>query len=280
MDNFLGIMQGRLLPKYKGHFQAHPVGYWQNEFLIASEFGFDGIEFIFDYHMAKANPLLIKDGLDEILLLSKKNNIKVRSICADYFMSSPIFCLEHVIKKRNLQILKKLIINAHKLSITDIIIPLVDKSSIINNEEKIGNVIKFFDYFFQENEVKNVNICLETDLPAKNFLRLINCIDHPQIKINYDTGNSASLGYNFIEEFDIYGHFVTNIHIKDRVLNGSSIKLGKGNFNFEKFFKYLGNFKYNGIFILQTYRSNDAISSIIPQLSFVKNHIKEYFNIK
>ena len=28
-------MQGRLLPKYKGKYQAHPKGYWQNEFKIA-----------------------------------------------------------------------------------------------------------------------------------------------------------------------------------------------------------------------------------------------------
>ena len=26
----LGIMQGRLLPKYKGQFQAHPKNYWQD----------------------------------------------------------------------------------------------------------------------------------------------------------------------------------------------------------------------------------------------------------
>ena len=43
-------MQGRLLPKYKGRYQAHPFGYWQDEFPIASELGLDCIEFIFDYY--------------------------------------------------------------------------------------------------------------------------------------------------------------------------------------------------------------------------------------
>ena len=33
----IGIMQGRLLPKYKKKYQAHPVGYWENEFPIASK---------------------------------------------------------------------------------------------------------------------------------------------------------------------------------------------------------------------------------------------------
>ena len=33
-----------------GNFQAHPVGCWQNEFSIASKFGFDCIEFILDFN--------------------------------------------------------------------------------------------------------------------------------------------------------------------------------------------------------------------------------------
>ena len=33
----IGIMQGRLLPKFKGRYQAHPLGYWHEEFLIAKD---------------------------------------------------------------------------------------------------------------------------------------------------------------------------------------------------------------------------------------------------
>ncbi len=43
MDNQIktGIMQGRLLPKYQGRYQAHPVGYWQDEFYLVSERNMD-----------------------------------------------------------------------------------------------------------------------------------------------------------------------------------------------------------------------------------------------
>ena len=37
MNNPLGVMQGRLLPKYQERYQAHPVGYWQDEFAVAAE---------------------------------------------------------------------------------------------------------------------------------------------------------------------------------------------------------------------------------------------------
>ena len=30
--NQVGVMQGRLLPKYKGRYQAHPKDTWQDEF--------------------------------------------------------------------------------------------------------------------------------------------------------------------------------------------------------------------------------------------------------
>ena len=68
----LGVMQGRLLPKYKGRFQAHPLGYWQDEFPIAAEIGLQCIEFIFDFNDYHLNPLWTVDGLKEIQNVSKK----------------------------------------------------------------------------------------------------------------------------------------------------------------------------------------------------------------
>ena len=87
-------------------------------------------------------------------------------------------------------------------------------------------------------------------MPPRDFYEFVNSINKPQIKINYDTGNSASLGYNFVEELDLYGHLVTNIHIKDRRFKGGSVKLGSGDCNFENF-KYLSTRNFDGIFILR-----------------------------
>ena len=53
MKNLIGTMQGRLLPKYKGRYQAHPIDYWQKEFEIAKNIGLGCIEFIFDFNEFK-----------------------------------------------------------------------------------------------------------------------------------------------------------------------------------------------------------------------------------
>ena len=46
---------------------------------------------------------------------------------------------------------------------------------------------------------------------------MLNALPHPVIKVNYDSGNSASLGYSVTEEFAAYGNRIGSIHIKDRL---------------------------------------------------------------
>ena len=277
MKNLLGVMQGRLLPKYKNKFQAHPVGNWNKEFVIASKLGFDCIEFILDYDQCDANPLLTNHGLKEILFYSKSNGVFVKSICADYFMESPIFDEKIEIRKQNLKIFQKLIKSANQIGVTDIVLPLVDKSSILNDNAKQISAIKFIQELIKNCKHYDVNICIEADLPPDEFLKFIKKINEKNVKINYDTGNSACSGYNFVEEFNLYGDFVTNIHIKDRNFNKGSIELGQGDFNFQKFFKFLSTKEYKGIFILQAYRGVNALSSLIPQYSFIKAIMEKYY---
>ncbi len=73
--NLLGVMEGRLLPKYQGRFQAHPVGYWQGEFSIAADLDLDCIELILAFNDYEINPLLRPDGPEELLRLSEQTGV-------------------------------------------------------------------------------------------------------------------------------------------------------------------------------------------------------------
>ena len=177
MKNLIGVMQGRLLPKYLNKYQAHPIGYWADEFKLASSLNFDCIEFILDFDKANRNPLLTNIGINQILRMKKLNNISIKSVCADYFMCSPIFLKDKEIKKKNLNVLKKLYMNCIKIGVTDIIIPLVDNSSIINSLEKQMSSELFLKEFFATIKDNSINICLETDLPPDKFIHFINRIN-------------------------------------------------------------------------------------------------------
>ena len=103
-------------------------------------------------------------------------------------------------------------------------------------------------------ENKDINLSLETDLAPRPFLELLNQLNSKNITVNYDIGNSASLGFNVDDEFISYGHRILNVHVKDRILGGTTVPLGFGDADFESVFSNLFKCGYSGNYILQTAR--------------------------
>lgn len=121
-------------------------------------------------------------------------------------------------------------------------------------------------------EETNINLSLETDLAPSPFSDLLDSINSKNVTVNYDTGNSASLGFDPIEEFSSYGHKITDLHIKDRLLGDASVPLGTGNANFQKIFDLISKYDYQGILIFQAFRDDEGLEIFKKQLSwFLKN---------
>lgn len=269
----IGVMQGRLLPKYQGRYQAHPVDNWKPEFKLAKNKSLDCIEFILDYNDIEKNPLMNEEGIKEIKKEVNNSGVKVLSVCADYFMEAPFHKdNEHEISKSQ-NILKRLIDSSVMIGIENIIIPCVDQSSLkVQDFEKfILNIKELINYA----EKNSINICLETDLPPKEFKTLIDSFPNNNIKVNYDIGNSASLGYNIIEEFECYGNYISDVHIKDRLLNGGSVELGTGNADFNSLLHELTKIEYSGLIILQAYRDDQGLNIFNKQYEFFINKFKQ-----
>jgi len=249
----IGIMQGRLLPPINNTIQAFPENGWQKEFPLARKLGLDYIEFIFDGDNIANHPLMTYKGLQVIKKLERESNVKVLSICADYFMAYPLHRGSHDEKLARVKILQDLIRNCAKLETGNIIIPCVDNSRLQNKADweefkcRLGECLSVAEEY-------GICLALETDLGPDEFTHLMQDIDHEYLKINYDTGNSASLGYNPTMEFGKYGSLITDVHMKDRVYGGTTVPLGEGDVDFPLVFSLLHRMNYNGIFILQTAR--------------------------
>ncbi|MEO5808384.1 sugar phosphate isomerase/epimerase family protein [Devosia sp.] len=268
-DGRLGVMQGRLLPKYSGRYQAHPLGSWQDEFAVAAGFGLNLIEFILDLNDAEQNPLLNQAGLDEIVRLGKSTGVQVKTICADYFMDAPLHASNASAAADSVSVLSRLITNAASIGVTDIVIPCVDQSSL----KTAASVQLFCDQVAPLAELagtKAIKLCLETDLGPQEFAALLDRIGSPHVAVNYDTGNSASLGFDPAEELAVYGDRITDIHIKDRVRGGGSVELGQGDAQFDRFFAALVGLDFRGPFIMQAYRDDEGVEIFRRQLLWVK----------
>jgi sugar phosphate isomerase/epimerase len=269
MNNKIGVMQGRLVPKYQGRYQAFPIGMWQDEFKVAKECDLDLIEFILDFNDAEENPLLKLGGVDEIANVSKVTNVSVKTICADYFMEAPLHSSDGKVSKKSFQILERLLEAAKILKITDIVIPCVDQSSL-KTEVSVDRFVKQITKIIPRIEKENINLSLETDLAPKPFIELLDKLNSRNITVNYDIGNSAALGFDSSEELEAYGDRITDIHIKDRMLGGGPVTLGEGNADFVKFFGKLKEFDYQGPFIMQAYRDDEGVKIFKKQLDWIK----------
>jgi sugar phosphate isomerase/epimerase len=270
MNNPIGVMQGRLLPKYQGRYQAHPVGYWQDEFPKATELGLYCIEFILDYNDAEHNPLMTQEGCKEIQAICERTGVKVLSVCADYFMEAPLHSENSQKAEQSIEVLQQLLKTSEELGIRDIVIPCVDQSSI--KSEPVRSIfLEALTTVIPNAERAGVNLSLETDLDAKQFGELLSSLDSPRVTVNYDIGNSASLGYNPVEELSAYGERISDIHLKDRILGGGSVILGTGDADIPSFIKLLEQFDYSGPFIMQAYRDDEGLSIFKDQLNWTRS---------
>ena len=263
-----GVMQGRLLPKFKGNYQAHPIDDWEKEFELAKDLNLYCIEFIFDYHLYANNPLL--NNTKYIKEIIDKTNVKVKSVCADFFMEAPI---QYASKNEIYifeEILYKLITNLNIIGGNNIVIPFVDKSSLKTFKDKL-KIVDFLERFSDICKEKSVTLSLETDLNPNQFSNFIKLFKNDHVTINYDSGNSAALGYSFEEEINSYGKKISNIHIKDRVINGESVYLGKGNTNLLKLKEFIENSNYSGLLIFQAYRDYFGFNIFQDQLKYFLN---------
>lgn len=265
-------MQGRLVPKYQGRYQAFPIGYWKDEFIVAQKCGLDLIEFILDFNDAEENPLLKSGGVDEILAVSQATSVSVKTICADYFMEVPLHSSNSKLAEESFKILERLIEAAKVLKITDIVIPCVDQSSL-KTEESVNRFIKQIIKIIPTIEAENINLSLETDFAPKLFIELLDKLNSKNITVNYDIGNSAALGFDCDEELATYGDRITDIHIKDRVFGGEPVILGEGNADFVKFFNKLKELDYQGPFIMQAYRDDEGVKVFKKQLDWIKKYL-------
>lgn len=275
-----GIMQGRLTEPLGRGIQFFPFENWEKEFYQAKDLDLNEIEFIFDFERYEENPLWSRSGIETLRKIMEETGVKVHSVCFDYFMRRAFFKKDGDEKQKlrveNAQILQHILNAMKELGIGLIEIPLVDDSSLENEENK-----EEFKKFILEIATKTDNeikFGLETDLPPKEFESFLKNINLDRIGANYDSGNSSGLGYDMYEEVTTLGSNIFNIHIKDRVYKGTTVELGTGSADFHGLFKGLKEIGYTGAFILQAARGEEGKESenIAKQIRFVEKYVDRY----
>lgn len=269
----IGFMQGRLSEPVNGKIQAFPWGHWRDEFEIAQACGFSLMEWTLDYDRLTENPIMTHDGRKEICALSRQYGVSILSLTGDCFMQAPFFKESGDIRITLLDEFKKVIEACDELGVRYIVFPLVDNGSL-ENEKQEDELIDGLEEITPLLH-SGVKVIFESDYPPIQLRKFIDRLPGAYFGINYDTGNSSALGFDPVDEISIYGDRICNVHIKDRVLYGTTVPLGTGNANFPIIFKELKKKSYKGNFILQTARATDRdhVGVLLNYREMVRNWI-------
>ena len=122
------------------------------------------------------------------------------------------------------------------VGISLIVVPLVDHGRLESREQEdvLVAVMSGEAKFLTEHGLR---VVFESDFPPWELARFIGRLDPAVFGVNYDIGNSASLGFDPAEE---------------------SVPLGTGSANFDAVFAGLGAIGYTGNYVLQTARATDG----------------------
>lgn len=253
--NDIGFMQGRLSEIIDGKIQCFPWKHWKEEFSLASELGILKMEWTLDQEDLYKNPIMTVSGREDIKDLCNLYSIEIPSLTGDCFMQAPFWKAKGA-NQINYKNDFKAILNACNLiGIGIIVVPLVDNGSI-NSPAEEDILVNFLNDITSYLKKNNMKIIFESDYSPIEFNRLIRRLDSSSFGVNYDIGNSASLGFNPIEEFSLFGDRIYNVHVKDRAIGGTTVPLGEGDADFNLVFNLLRLAKYSSNFVLQTARSD------------------------
>lgn len=250
----IGFMQGRLSTLVDGKIQAFPWDEWREEFPRAKQLGLTRMEWTIDQERLRENPLTTEAGQQEIAALSRQNGVRIPSLTGDCFMQAPFWKVDAVVRDALVADLDLLIAACSRIGIEFVVIPLVDNGKIEREGE--GDTLKRVLLARSEQLAKrNVKIVFESDLPPRELAKFMEAFPADIFGINYDSGNSASLGYDSDEEIAAYAPRILNVHVKDRVRGGTTVPLGTGNADLAKTIRLIERSGYKGQYILQTARA-------------------------
>jgi hexulose-6-phosphate isomerase len=250
-------MQGRLIAPEGGRFQSFPRAGWRAEFALAAAAGLDTIEWIYDAYGEDVNPIATDSGIGELNHLCDVHGVAIESVCADWFMDFPLLGVDDEQARERWLRLAWLMRRCAMLKINRVVVPFVDASAV-RSAEDIAGVASGMNSLGSLIDSTKVELHLETSLSPQIFKSLLDRCEHFGIKVNYDSGNSASLGYRPEDEFAAYGARVGSVHLKDRRRGGGTVPLGEGDTDFSALFDCLKEVRYSGDFILQVARGTDG----------------------
>ncbi len=248
----IGFMQGRLSPQINGMIQCFPWEAWRDEYATAQQIGFALMEWTLDQARIEQNPLMTSAGREQIAALSAQTGVAVSSVTGDCFMQAPFWKAGRA-RQSLINTFDAVIRNAAAIGARLIVTPLVDNGAVTTDAER-ADLLDGMSELAPVLRACGCAIAFESDFEPSRLADFIKDFPTDLFGVNFDIGNSASLGWAPQVEIPLLASRLLNVHVKDRLFGGATVPLGEGAADFKAVFALLKAHGYTGRFILQTAR--------------------------
>ena len=234
-----GLVAGRLEPAEKDEFQ------------LAAELGFDGLELVFAAQNYQQNPLWTAAGVADLKAKAAAVGVEIPSVCAVYYNERGLAAPEQEVRETGVEVLRQLIDRCADVGMKSILIACFAKGEIKEPTQE-NYIVEAMRRCAPKAQQRGITLALETTLPARRFRALLARINHPFVRIYYDLANPVIWGENPAEGLEILADFVVQLHIKDRDADKKVVPLGAGQVDYPAVVKTIRKIGYDGYLVLET----------------------------
>jgi len=262
-----GIMESFRMHNSQTEYGLRPDGNRASIFSKAGKLGFQGIEFGIglDY---KEDPLWTGNGdmRQAMREAAQTTGVEAASICLhllNYKENSPASSeAEH--REAAGEIIGKTIEACAYIGASVILVPFFGTAAL-KSEEQIQHLISEMEELSHIAEDKGVCLGLETSLDAEDMLRIVEAVDSDYVQVYFDTGNTAGIGYDIVQEIEQLGEHIVQTHIKDN----PSGTLGEGRIDFKAAIDAFRKVGFNGYLMLETPAIDDSAAAAVRNLDHI-----------
>lgn len=266
----VAILQGRLSPDLEGTFQFFPPQ-WREEFPLAGQLGFTGIEWLVDSRNWRRNPIFIEDLR---AVAHGYAGVPVCSIGADWFMREKMWEGDADVHRASLG---RLVVAAKATTNRLILVPFLEENTI-RDPALQRRVVKVLKPLTGHLKAAGVRIAFETELPAGELVAFVDSFGSDRFGVYFDTGNCTSYGFDCPADIGVLGRRVMGVHVKDRKVGASrSLPLGQGDTDFAGILRALRAVGWQGTLVLQGWRGPGYVADAAAQKKFLETIQQEVF---
>lgn len=243
----------------------------EESFRIASEIGFDGIEFPFLARDYQTELLWTAEGAQQVRAMAEHYGLELPSCVAGRYNLRGFAAEDPEVREEAVEVMLGLIDGCAEAGIETILTAFFGEMAM-DTEQKVQWGIEGVKRCAPKAESRGVTLALEGTVPVETWLRMIDAIGSDAVGVYYDVANAMTYGYDSSAEMPVLmeAGLLRQIHIKDMTRDRKNMPLGRGEVDFDAVGRTIREIGYDDWLVLETPSSGDPAVEQKEYLEFTR----------